>query len=143
MGAVPIEVSGNAPWGAFGLTDTWVSYTTGSTRPEFMTIVFRGTWSDGPLIVGVSISQTPESGGQLVSNEGMEVFVTRYFYSLSEQVEVSGLLTLDEYVAPADPLKDGAPLTLRGQLDLSSADWSLSVPFDIPSLCYYSSIIIK
>jgi hypothetical protein len=140
---VVIDVSGEAPWGTFTLNETWVAYTTGSTRPEFMTIVFSGTWSDGPLVIGASISKTPESGGQLVSDDGMEVFVTRYLNSLSEQVEVEGTLTVDEYVPPADPLEGGAPLTLRGELTLSTEDWSLTAPFDIPTVCFYSPIVIK
>ncbi len=143
FGAVTIDVPGTAPWGEFNLSETWVGYTTGSTRPEFMTIAFRGTWSDGPIIVGVSISKTPESGAELVSDDGMEVFVTRYVDSYSEQVEVQGTLTVDEYVAPEDPFADGGLLTLRGQLDLESEGWSLSAPFDIPSLCYYAPIIVK
>jgi hypothetical protein len=154
VGAVTIDTSGSTPWGAIALNSTWVGYTTGSTRPEFMTIVFSGTWSDGPLIVGVSISQPPESGGQILSNEGMEVFATRYMWwvqqeggpatLVSEQVEVEGTLTVDEYVAPVDPFAEAAAVTLRGQLDLSSADWSLSAPFDIETVCYSSSnIVIK
>ncbi len=153
-GAVTIDTSGSTPWGPIALNATWVGYTTGSTRPEFMTIVFSGTWSDGPLIVGVSISQAPMSGGQLLSNEGMEVFATRYYSwvqnagslpsLVSEQVEVEGTLTVDEYVAPVDPFAESAAVTLRGQLDLGSADWSLSAPFDITTVCYSSSnIIIK
>ncbi len=152
VGAVAIVASGPSPWGDVSLDQAWVSYTTGSTRPEFMTIVFRGTWEDGPLVLGVSISEDPESGGQLVSGEGMQVFATRYLENTasigsgpyySEQIEATGTLSIEEYVPPVDLLEDGAPLTLRGQLELAEDGWQLTAPFDIEVVCWYSPVVIK
>lgn len=139
----PLSGTGAGPWGDLTLGLGWVSYTTGSTNPEYMFITTAGSWDRGDLRVGVSISADVTSGAELTSGNGdIEVWLSRYLEGYVDQVEVEGVLRVDTY-EPPDPVGAGEPVVLTGELTVDDGTWTLSVPFELSQVCGDLNVIIK
>jgi hypothetical protein len=138
----PAIAEGTGPWGIVHTDSAWVTYTTGSTNPEFMFVTMAGTWDQGPLRLGLSISVDLVSGTEVASGDGIEIWMSRYLSGFVNQVEVPGVLQVESYTAPMPP-GEGAPLVLKGTVVLADAEWAMSVPIDISETCAQLPPIIK
>jgi hypothetical protein len=99
-----------------------------------MFITMAGSWPDGDLRLGVSISVDLKSGTNVSSGAGIDIWMSRYLYGYVNQVEVPGVLKVTAYQAPTS-LTGSQPFNIKGSVEINDGTWKLSVPIDITATC--------